>query len=307
MAASELPGFECFEFEGRPVYVRRAEASDAHPPRPVLVMHELPGFTPQAIGFAFRLAAAGYSAYMPLLFGQPGRRLSRFGQLRVCMRREIGAFAAHRTSRLADRMRRLCGEIHRRTQAEGRPAAGVGALGMCLTGGYVLATLAEPSVVAGVLAQPSIPFATWPGRERKKAALGIAPQDLDAAAGRRLPLLALRFSNDRICPAERFEVLEKRFDVDAHCIPTPDERWGLEADAHSVLTEEYTKMADRERREKLAPHEQHPVRLAFGRLTDYLEDRFEAAEGGGREDLELEQMDGGAMHDGGAGSAQGDR
>jgi dienelactone hydrolase len=249
-----------------------------------MVMHELPGFTPQAIGFAFRLAAAGYSAYLPLLFGEPGHRLSRFAQARVCLRREIGAFAAHRTSRLASRMRRLCAEIHRRTEAEGRPAAGVGAIGMCLTGGWVLATLAEPAVVAGVLAQPAIPIATWPGRERKKAALGIAPEDLDAAAGRRLPLLALRFSNDRLCPAERFAALEKRFAVDTHSIPTPDERWGLEADAHSVLTDEYTKMAERERKEKLAPHPRHPVRLAFGRLTDYLNERFEAAERGGRED-----------------------
>jgi hypothetical protein len=41
----------------------------------------------------------------------------------------------------------------------GGPWPGVGALGMCFTGGFALAMMVDTSVVAPVVAQPAAPFA----------------------------------------------------------------------------------------------------------------------------------------------------
>ena len=42
----------------------------------VVVMHEIPGITPQVAAFARRVADAGFSVALPHLFGTPGKPLS---------------------------------------------------------------------------------------------------------------------------------------------------------------------------------------------------------------------------------------
>ena len=54
---------------------------------------------------------------------------------------------------------------------------GVGALGMCFTGGYALGMMVDSTVLAPVLSQPSLPLG--PGRKRK-AAVGISDDDFAA-------------------------------------------------------------------------------------------------------------------------------
>ena len=39
----------------------------------VVVVHEIPGMHPGVIAFGRRLVDAGFSAYLPSLFGTPGR------------------------------------------------------------------------------------------------------------------------------------------------------------------------------------------------------------------------------------------
>lgn len=109
---------------------------------------------------------------------------------------------ADRTSPVVGWLRALAASAHREC---GGP--GVGVVGMCFTGGFALATALEPSVVASVMSQPAMPA---PIGERGRAALGLDAEDLAAITARAnddLRVLGLRFTNDRGCPAERFETL----------------------------------------------------------------------------------------------------
>ena len=42
----------------------------------VVIIHEIPGITPQVARFASRVAGAGFTVVLPELFGTAGRRLS---------------------------------------------------------------------------------------------------------------------------------------------------------------------------------------------------------------------------------------
>ena len=63
------PDFQTFDFthEGRTHEVFQGGSGPA-----VLVLHEIPGMHPGVIDFARRLVAAGYTVYMPSLFGPRG-------------------------------------------------------------------------------------------------------------------------------------------------------------------------------------------------------------------------------------------
>ncbi len=63
---------------------------------------------------------------------------------------------------------------------------GVGALGMCFTGGFALAMMVDASVAAPVLAQPSAPFAVTPGRVARPQPLPRRPGTVQGTRGRRL-------------------------------------------------------------------------------------------------------------------------
>jgi dienelactone hydrolase len=121
----------------------------------VIVIHEIPGIHPGMLTFAQRLLAAGYTVYLPSLFGRPGEP---FGAgpllrsvLRVCVSREF-AILADRTSPVVTWLRALAAKAYRDC---GGP--GVGAIGMCLTGGFALAMAVEPAVLAPVVSQPGLP------------------------------------------------------------------------------------------------------------------------------------------------------
>jgi dienelactone hydrolase len=196
------PDFRAFDFthDRRTYEVFRGGAGPA-----VLVLHEIPGLDPDVIDFARRLIAAGYSVYLPSLYGRPaaaanGREIVR-SILQVCVAREFTKLA-DRTSPVVGWLRALAVSAYREC---GGP--GVGVVGMCLTGGFALATALEPSVVASVMSQPALPV---PIGKRGRAALGLDPEDLSTIAARAddgLRVLGLRFTNDRGCPPERFETL----------------------------------------------------------------------------------------------------
>jgi hypothetical protein len=72
---------------------------------------------------------------------------------------------------------------------------------MCFTGNFALTMMLEPSMLAPVLAQPSLPL-------KEPAALEIAPDEIETVRDRlereNLTVLAYRFKGDQICKAERF-------------------------------------------------------------------------------------------------------
>ena len=72
---------------------------------------------------------------------------------RLCVTREFTIFAAGRTAPLAGWLRSLARTVH---ATDGGP--GVGVVGMCVTGGFALAMMVEPAVVAPVVAQPATPL-----------------------------------------------------------------------------------------------------------------------------------------------------
>ncbi len=70
MPDGSLPGFEAstFTHDGVSRQVFRAGTGPA-----VIVIHEVPGLHPEAIAFGRRVIDAGFTVYMPSLFGTPGK------------------------------------------------------------------------------------------------------------------------------------------------------------------------------------------------------------------------------------------
>jgi dienelactone hydrolase len=208
----------------------------------VIVIHEAPGITPLVATFARRVAAQGMTAVMPDLLGTPGRPVTLSYSLstlvRVCVSKEFTVLALNKTSPIVDYLRELATHEH---GVCGGP--GVGALGMCLTGGFALAMSVEPSVIAPVMSQPSLPF---PINSERRHALGLSNADLATVQQRTtddLCVMGLRFSGDKMSPAERFtrlrEALGDKF-IGVEIDSSPGNPWGYRKSAHSVLTEDYS-------------------------------------------------------------------
>ena len=202
----------------------------------VIVIHEMPGLHPLVLKFADRVAAAGMTVYCPSLFGQPGKPASRGYALReivtaFCVRREFYFWARDRSSPIVDWLRALARQAH--ADCGGR---GVGAVGMCFTGGYALAMMTEPSVVAPVLSQPSMPIAA--GRKD-----GFDCSAAEVACARRrfidedLSMIGLRFKSDTLVPDARFERYKAEFGdrFEGHEFEDEDARPSF-IPPHSVLT-----------------------------------------------------------------------
>lgn len=175
----------------------------------VLVLTEIPGISPQVIGFADRLVAAGFTAVMPDLFGTPGRDPeARGGRLyavatlaRLCVRREFTMFATNQTSPVVEWLRALGREFHGRC---GGP--GIGVVGMCFTGGFALAMATEASVLLPVMCQPGLPAGLAAARRDP----GCSAEELARVAARKdLQVLGLRFHDDPLSPPERFATLRE--------------------------------------------------------------------------------------------------
>ncbi|ALN78828.1 dienelactone hydrolase family protein [Lysobacter antibioticus] len=177
----------------------------------VIVMTEMPGISPQVARFARWVRDAGFTVYMPSLFGRdgavPGVEESKTIFQRACVSAEFRAFAGQGSSPVTQWLRALARLAHGEC---GGP--GVGAIGMCFTGNFALTMMLEPSMLAPVLAQPSLPL-------DDPAGLEIAPEQLAAVRQRLdredLTVMAYRFDGDRFCKAQRFaaytEALGERF------------------------------------------------------------------------------------------------
>ena len=233
-----LDDFEHFDFDdgrwSRPVY--RSGTGPA-----VIVIHEMPGLHPLVLRFGARVAEAGMTVFMPSLFGEAGRAPTPGYAMRemakgVCVRREFVAWSTGRSSPIVDWLRALARQVHGECGG-----AGVGAVGMCFTGGFALAMMTEPAVIAPVLSQPSMPLGIG---ARRRAAIDASSEEIACAKQRfeneDLKLIGLRFEGDPFVPPERFDTLNETFGdrfeditLDPACAARPE---GNDMAPHSVLT-----------------------------------------------------------------------
>jgi dienelactone hydrolase len=208
----------------------------------VIVMTEMPGISPQVARFSRWVRDAGFTVYMPSLFGRDGAvpeaKEGMAVMQRACVSAEFRALAANVTSPVTKWLRALARLAH---QQCGGP--GVGAVGMCFTGNFALTMMLESSVLAPVLSQPSLPL-------NDPAGLEIAPDDLTAVRERLdredLTVMAYRFAGDKYCKAERFAAYQAALGDRFVARVLPDSaanREGLStffehvvASPHSVLT-----------------------------------------------------------------------
>jgi dienelactone hydrolase len=214
----------------------------------VVVIHELPGMTPDVIAFAEEVVGRGHTVVMPHLFGEPEAPVSvgLFAKVfpKVCVSREFTKLALQETSPVAGWLRALARDLH---EEVGGP--GVGVVGMCFTGGFALAMMVDPAVVAPVVCQPSVPFAI--GR-RRGADLNLAPEDLEVVrqrAAEGCAVLGLRYRDD-LATGTRFDTLRRELGEAFIAVEFPGK-------GHSVLTE-------------------HRQQEAVDRVLEFLDERLAA-------------------------------
>lgn len=207
----------------------------------VVLVPEVPGISPEVLGLGDHLVDEGFTVVIPSPFGTPGHAATAgytAGVVaRLCVASEFRAFATNAHRPIADYLRALCADLAGRT-----PGAGVGIIGMCFTGGFALAAAVEPTVLAPVMSQPSVPFALGKAR---KADAGVSAGELRAVVARTrsdgLCVLGLRFSGDRMAPGDRFATLRRELGDAFEVIEldsSPGNAGGFGRGAHSVLTHE---------------------------------------------------------------------
>ncbi|HEY0044425.1 MAG TPA: dienelactone hydrolase family protein [Allosphingosinicella sp.] len=249
-----LEDFTTFRFShtGKTRTVYRKGAGPA-----VIVMHEMPGITPDVARFARRVAAAGFSVFMPSLFGKPGGEEGRLPMARafaqVCISREWSLLATDKASPVVDWLRALAAYAF--AEIGGR---GVGAVGMCITGNFALTMALDPYMVAPVLAEPSLPL-------RDPSGIHAAPETLAHLRKRHaeegLTVLGLRFQGDKFCMRPRFDALKRELGDGFERVELPASAGRTRA-PHSVLTRELVDEAG------------HPTRAALDRVLGFLGERL---------------------------------
>lgn len=199
----------------------------------VIVIHEIPGVTPTVIEFANDVADRGFTVVMPDLVGRAGKSPNPLyiasSMAKVCISREITSWALDRTTPVTAWLRALARALHAEV---GGP--GVGAVGMCFSGGFALGMMVDDIMLAPVLSQHSFPIARGSGDASGN--LGLSPDD-EAEVIRRAEagceVLGLRFIDDKLV-GTRFDTLRDKLGDAFIAIELPSSS----PRDHSVLTEQ---------------------------------------------------------------------
>ncbi|MER6827370.1 dienelactone hydrolase family protein [Streptosporangium sp. NPDC000563] len=240
----------------------------------VVLMPEMPGISPDVLRLARWVRDAGFTVYVPSLFGIDGAYPTAEGGMevvrRACVSAEFRAFAGGGTSPVTAWLRGLARQAHGEC---GGP--GVGAVGLCFTGNFALTMALEPAVIAPVVNHPSLPL-------DDPAGLEISDEDARAVRDRiardGLKILAYRFEDDRWCTGRRFAayraLLGDAFDGrvlpggSANTSPPPFFGDVIET-PHSVVTAH------------LVDEEGHPTLKARDEIIAFLTDRLSPSEPAG--------------------------
>lgn len=199
---------------------------------PIVIFHELPGLSPATFRLADRISRAGFTVYVPLLFGEAGDFAPTRNFLELCFfNREIDCFNGSSGGRIAAELEPL---LLRIDEAHGRK--GLGAIGMCLTGALPLELIAmDVPITAAVVAQPAIPFL-------RGSRLPVPEGTIARLRRDKIPILATRFSEDGRSPRGRIAALDfapgdavATFEIDSG----EGNRHGFTRASHAVLTSWY--------------------------------------------------------------------
>lgn len=261
MATTPLPGFKIFDFvhngNRHPVYKKGDNSKPG-----VLIVQELPGITPETVALAERLHDDGYTVYLPLLFGDanaPAEPMKNLG--RICISLEFRVLANRRKSPVTDWLRALCRRMQEETGGQ------VGAIGMCLTGGFVLALMVDDTIAAPVLSQPSHFGGLFSADAM--ASLGVPETIVKEAVARSkrddVPVLGMRFDKDIMCTKHRFDALSKLFGENFRRIEIDRSLYAkhrIKNIAHSVLTLEFVDRPG------------HPTRDAYDQMIGFFQERL---------------------------------
>ena len=198
----------------------------------VIVVHEIPGITPAVERFANDVVDAGFTVVMPNLVGTAGQTVSgkyiASSMLKVCISKEFTNMALQKTSPIISWLRALARSLHAEVGGKG-----VGAVGMCFSGGFALGMMVDDIMIAPVLSQPSMPFTV--GKTRG-ADLNLSPDDALVVAQRAADgcqVLGLRFTQDKLV-GTRFDSLRELLGDAFIAIELPSQS----PKDHSVLTEQ---------------------------------------------------------------------
>lgn len=198
----------------------------------VIVVHEVPGITPKVTQFADEVVDAGFTVIMPSLVGTPGKEFSNGYAMssltKVCISKEFTALAMNETSPIIAWLRALGRNLHQEVGGKG-----IGALGMCFSGGFALGMMIDDHMVAPVLSQPSLPFALG---KKRAANLHLSPDDERAVQERATAgceVLGLRYTGDKLV-GDRFATLRDLIGDKFVAIELPSTK----KSDHSVLTEQ---------------------------------------------------------------------
>lgn len=169
----------------------------------VLLMHELPGMTPEFWRLANWLATR-FTVFAPDLYGdddtptRPGNHLFA----RACISREIHLFHNNDPGPITQWLRALARDLSNRTDG-----SGVGVIGMCMTGNFALTLALDPWVVAPVASQPALPLRSV--FRKRDGGLQMTGAEKSRLAARDVDVMALRFRKDKFCRAARFDAIEQ--------------------------------------------------------------------------------------------------
>lgn len=201
--------------------------------KPLIALHELPGMTEPFLAFSRTMADKGYKMVIPLLFNEPGQKMSNKEARAFCVSQEFkDLFAAAEGSGGGRPFTAWLLHLTRQVLAE-NPGRKVGVVGMCLTGGFALAAIAEERVGAAVACQPAFPFF------RGIRTLGLSEEERRRASERARGLAALegrpclkgyRYRWDLICRPSHMRAAQRIFG------PAFERHPNLPGRGHSTVT-----------------------------------------------------------------------
>ena len=194
--ASNPPHAEGFEHESRTAGGRTHNLYWKGSGPAVFVLHEIPGLYRADIDLARRIAKCGFTAYVPLFFGQPGD-CHPWRNLLTKPFNPVSEFSywLPRTPPAAEWLKPQLEFAHSKSGGKG-----VALIGMCLTGSLPLAVISSPLVKATVLCQPTNPF-LFPWLP------DLSSKERDAVRTSTTAVLGFHFSHDHFSPEARWKTL----------------------------------------------------------------------------------------------------